>query len=111
MRIVPLSLIAVFALIGAGIIGVARAQVETPAGAPGATPPQIPGKYCTSAPQSEWLTIGDIDQMLRNQGYVPRQIEIDDRCFEAEVIDAQGRRLEMYLDPISGAVTRSKEDD
>jgi len=67
------------------------------------------GEYCTSAPRSQWRSIDDVRVAVEALGYKNvRKIEIDDSCFEAYAFDKDGRRVEVYVDPVSLKVVRVK---
>ena len=52
----------------------------------------------------------EIRQTLEGMGYEVRKVESDDGKFEAYALK-DGKRLEIYVDPAQGTVTRIKEDD
>jgi hypothetical protein len=39
------------------------------------------------------------------------QDEVDDGCYEAYAIDDKGRRMEIYINPVTAAVVKMKQDD
>lgn len=43
----------------------------------------------------------------RNLGNIV-EIDFDDRVWEIDVLPEEGRRLELYVDPMSGAITRCR---
>ena len=43
----------------------------------------------------------------RNLGNIV-EIDFDDRVWEIDVLPEEGRRLELYVDPLSGAITRCR---
>ena len=55
-------------------------------------------------------TTEEITATLAAQGYEVRKVEAEDGELEAYVVK-NGKRLEIYVDPASGAVTKVKEDD
>jgi hypothetical protein len=66
---------------------------------------------CTAADQSTWMSEDATKEMLLKQGYKEvREIGVTDgHCYEVYGVDAQGEKVEVYLDPTSGAVV-AKED-
>jgi len=66
---------------------------------------------CTSATQSAWMSQDATKDLLKQQGYQDvRKIKVTDgNCYEVYAIDAQGEKVEVYLDPTSGSVV-AKED-
>ena len=66
---------------------------------------------CTEAAQSGWMSEDATKDLLLKQGYKEvREIDVTDgHCYEVYGIDAQGEKVEMYLDPTTGNVV-AKED-
>lgn len=55
-------------------------------------------------------TADEIKASLAAQGYEVRKIEREDGKLEAYAVK-DGKRLEIYVDPATGAVTKVEEDD
>ena len=66
--------------------------------------------YC-NAPKSKWMSVAAIKAKVTRMGYKVRKIEVDDGCYEAYAIDANGRRMEIYLNPATAAVVKMERDD
>lgn len=66
---------------------------------------------CTDAAQSSWMSEDATKDLLLKQGYQEvREIEMTDgHCYEVYAVDAQGEKVEIYLDPTNGNVV-AKED-
>jgi hypothetical protein len=66
---------------------------------------------CTSAAQSSWMSQDATKDLLKQQGYREvRKIKVTEgNCYEAYGIDAQGNKVEVYLDPTNGSLV-AKED-
>jgi len=64
-----------------------------------------------TAPRDQWLPLDQIEQSLRSQGYEVHELEIDDGRYEVEAIDPDGRRVELYIDPLTGKILRTERDD
>ena len=47
---------------------------------------------------------------LESQGYVVSEIDVDPSVIEVEAVAADGRRMELLLDPATGAVTHQTPD-
>lgn len=54
---------------------------------------------CTKAPKEQWLTIGEIESKLKDRGFDVKEIEFDDRCAEAKVVDKDGKARDVRVDP------------
>mgnify|MGYP006283915053 CR=1 FL=1 len=63
-----------------------------------------------SVPADEWMPASAVARKLEDQGYTVREIERDDGAYEVEVTDADGMRMEAYLDPRTGEVLRQEDD-
>lgn len=63
------------------------------------------------APRDEWLPMDQVAGQLRADGYDLREIEIDDGRYEVDAVDAEGRRVELYVDPVSGKILKVERDD
>ena len=66
---------------------------------------------CTSAAQSAWMSQDATKDLLKQQGYQDvRKIKVTEgNCYEVYAIDAQGEKVEVYLDPTNGSLV-AKED-
>jgi hypothetical protein len=66
---------------------------------------------CTDAAQSAWMSQDAAKDLLKQQGYQEvRKIEVTEgNCYEVYGIDAQGEKVEVYLDPTNGKLV-AKED-
>ncbi len=70
-----------------------------------------PSKACTDRPRAEWLSQDAVAEKLKQQGYTVRKVEEEKKsCYEVKARDAQGQRLELYVDPVSAKVVDSKRD-
>lgn len=66
---------------------------------------------CTQADKSTWMSEDATKSLLLEQGYKEvRKIKVTEgQCYEVYGIDAQGEKVEVYLDPTNGNVM-AKED-
>ena len=66
---------------------------------------------CTTADKASWLSEETTKDLLLSQGYKQvREIEVTDgQCYEVYAVDAQGEKVELYLDPTDGHLV-AKED-
>jgi uncharacterized membrane protein YkoI len=65
----------------------------------------------TPAQTQERLSILQIATLLEDQGYSVLEIELERGRYDVEMIDANGMRVEAYLDAVTGAVLPYREDD
>ena len=68
-----------------------------------------PSKPCTDAAESSWMQIDAAKTKLTEAGYTVRRVRVAMRCFEAYVVK-DGKRLELFLDPVSGTVVETREN-
>ena len=65
------------------------------------------GEACTSAPQSQWLSIGDLQRKVEEQGYEVQKAKIKNSCGELYATDKNGAQFEIFVDPTNGAIIGS----
>ncbi|APR06236.1 PepSY domain-containing protein [Thauera chlorobenzoica] len=88
-------------LLGAGIL--AGGAVLIPALAQNGTGSAIGISAATG--QDGWLTLHEVQLKLEALGYRElTKIERDDDKYEVKAIDAQGQRVELDVDPLTGAI-------
>lgn len=57
------------------------------------------------------MSVAQVATMLEQQGYRILEIELERNRYDVEMIDANGMRVEAYLDPVTGAVLPYRDDD
>lgn len=62
------------------------------------------GRACTQAPAQTWLSIGELQKKVEAQGYRVRKGKIKNACGEIYTLDKDGNRVELFVDPTSGAI-------
>jgi hypothetical protein len=62
------------------------------------------GRPCTSAPQSQWLSMGALQAKIEAQGYKVRKAKLKAACGELYTVDKDGNRVELFVDPTSGEI-------
>lgn len=75
----------------------------------GASAPAYAEKFCSPPVGKKWLTLAQIRALVLQNGYDGFRIGFEAGCFEAEGIK-DGKKLEVYFDPISGKVVRVQGD-
>ncbi len=65
--------------------------------------PALAGDDC-AVPMTDWQPREAVVKLAAEQGWVLRRIRIDDGCYEVIGHDAQGREIEVKLDPATLAV-------
>jgi hypothetical protein len=64
------------------------------------------GRPCTSAPESQWLSLDALKAKAKAEadGYRVRKAKIKAACGEIYALDPNGARTELFVDPTSGAI-------
>jgi hypothetical protein len=67
------------------------------------------GTECTIAPQGTWMTQEQMLQKLVDTGYtIERFLVTKGNCYEMYGWDKDGRRVEIYHNPVDGKVVKAK---
>ena len=62
------------------------------------------GRPCTSAPQSQWLSLDALQAKVEALGYRVQKAKLKAACGELYTIDKNGSRVELFVDPTSAAI-------
>jgi hypothetical protein len=71
---------------------------------------QASSSYCNE-PRSKWMSMDQARASVTKMGYKVRKVEVDDGCYEAYAIDGDGRRMEIYINPVTAAIVKIEQDD
>lgn len=64
---------------------------------------------CSKAPRSEWRTQDDAKAAAKAQGYKVSRVKVDDGCYELYARDRSGKRLELYVDPVTLKIVKVED--
>lgn len=64
-----------------------------------------------NVPMTDWQPRKAVQAMAEQQGWSVQRIKVDDGCYEIKGRDAQGRKIEVKLDPATLAVVEMDFDD
>jgi hypothetical protein len=62
------------------------------------------GRPCTSAPESQWLSMQDLQAKVEALGYKVQKAKLAKACGEFYTLDKNGNRVELFVDPTSGQI-------
>lgn len=62
------------------------------------------GRPCTTAPQSEWLSLDALKAKVEALGYKVQKAKVKDACGEMYALDKNGARVELFVDPKTGEI-------
>lgn len=68
-------------------------------------------RICGNIPLEQWLSPGAIKDKATALGFTVRKVDIDDGCYEVDTTDKNGTKVELRLNPATGALVRQKLDD
>jgi hypothetical protein len=59
---------------------------------------------CTDQPKSKWMTSKDVQTRFEQQGYTVRKVKNSGTCYELYTVDKNGKKAELFVSPVTGAV-------
>ena len=59
---------------------------------------------CPAVAATERLSVQQVTQKLEEEGYTVRRIRASHGCYEVKATDANGARVEMYVDPVTAKI-------
>ena len=62
------------------------------------------GRPCTTASQSEWLSLDALKGKVEALGYKVQKGKIKNACGELYATDKNGAKVEIFVDPTNGAM-------
>jgi hypothetical protein len=62
------------------------------------------GKPCTSAPESQWLSVEALQAKVEAQGYKVQKGKVKKACGEFYTTDKTGAKIEVFVDPTNGTI-------
>lgn len=62
------------------------------------------GRPCTTAPQTEWLSLEVLQTKVEALGYKVQKAKLKNACGEIYAVDKNGARVELFVDPTSGEI-------
>jgi hypothetical protein len=67
---------------------------------------------CTREPPSKWLSEAEMKQKIQEMGYKDIKVfkKTNSGCYEIYGYTAEGRKAEVYFNPVTGAVVEQNVD-
>ncbi|OPH81354.1 PepSY domain-containing protein [Nitrobacter vulgaris] len=62
------------------------------------------GKPCTSAPETQWLPVEQLQTKVEAQGYKVQKAKLKNTCGEFYTLDKNSNRVELFVDPTNGQI-------
>ena len=66
------------------------------------------GRPCTTAPEGQYLSAGQLQAKAEAQGYKVERVKIAKACGEIYAFDKNGSKIEVFMDPTTGNVIATK---
>lgn len=63
-----------------------------------------------SVPEADRQPIAALEAKLVADGWTIKNMKVDDGCYEAYAINAEGQKVEAYFDPKTFEIVKSKVD-
>lgn len=65
-------------------------------------------KNCTDQPKDKWMTEEAFKKMVEEQGYKIKKFKQPGTCYEIYGTDKDGKKVEIYFNPVDGSVAKAK---
>ena len=62
------------------------------------------GKPCTSAPETQWLPVEQLQAKVEAQGYKVQKAKLKNACGEFYTLDKNSNRVELSVAPTNGRI-------
>jgi hypothetical protein len=85
------------AAIAAGLLAIAGQAAASPT--------------CTKEPKSKWLSEAQMKAKIAQMGYTVKVFQVSGSCYEIYGKTKDGKRAEVYFNPVDGSIVRNNEDD
>lgn len=77
-----------------------------------AVSPVFAKTQCTTADKSTWQDQEKFQQQLKDQGYKINKFQVTKgNCYEIYGYDKDGRKVEIYHDPVTGKAVKTEIED
>jgi hypothetical protein len=64
-----------------------------------------------AAPRDQWMSTAQITEKFTAQGYDVRKVKVEKGAYEVYAVGKDGKRLETYVDPVTGEPLKGEMDD
>lgn len=67
------------------------------------------GANCTKEAKDKWMPEAKMKEMILAQGYKIKKFKIDGNCYEIYGWDKEGKKVEIYYNPVDGSVVKENK--
>ncbi len=64
---------------------------------------------CTKEPAEKWLAEKDVKAHLEKAGFTVERIKRDNSCFEVKGARKDGKRVELYVNPVDASIVKEEK--
>ena len=68
-------------------------------------------KDCTNLPKDKWMTEAEFKKQAEAKGYKITKFKQPGSCYEIYGTNKEGKEVEVYFNPVDGAVVKEKLED
>ncbi len=68
-------------------------------------------KECTSEPKAKWMSEEAFKAMVVKKGYKIDKFKQPGTCYEIYGTNAEGKKVEIYFNPVNGDIVKSEIDE
>jgi hypothetical protein len=65
-------------------------------------------RNCTDQPKDKWMTEEAFKAKVEAEGYKIKKFKIPGNCYEIYGTDKDGKKVEIYFNPVDGSVAKKK---
>lgn len=65
-------------------------------------------KNCTDQPKEKWMSVESFKSKVEAEGYMIKKFKQPGSCYEIYGTDKNGKKVEIYFNPVDGSVANSK---
>lgn len=65
-------------------------------------------KNCTTEPKEKWMSEADFKKKVEAEGYKISKFKQPGTCYEIYGTDKDGKKVEIYFNPVDGSVVKGK---
>jgi len=66
---------------------------------------------CTKEPKAKWLSEAEMKAKIAQMGYTVKVFQVTGSCYEIYGKTKDGKKAEVYFNPVDGKIVRSNQDD
>lgn len=65
-------------------------------------------KDCTDQPKEKWMSEADFKKKVEGEGYKISKFKQPGTCYEIYGLNKEGKKVEIYFNPVDGAIVKEK---